>query len=113
MYINPWLVVNTSNRHQARLNILKAFGKQIQRHANSKPRSYDTLVRFCCLRSAFGGRNDVVFDIDEENRPVPNDIVEEREHGISLRAVFQSLILAFLFYVYAQKTWDISFDDVS
>lgn len=110
-YSNPWLVVNTSDRHSARLNLIKSFENQLKRHAATKLQGSNVITcgRF---RSAFV-RNDLVFDVDEERQAVPTNIVEEREHGLSVRALFQSFLLACLFYIYSQKTFGIGFEDIS
>lgn len=105
-YHNPWLVVNTSDRYSARMGIMKAFEKQLRAFTKdpTPPRvePYDTL-------SFLFGSEPMHPSLSE---PVPNDIVERREHGISLRAVLQSLLLLLLCYFYAYQTWKFNIADI-
>lgn len=108
-YSNPWLVINTSNRHSARLNMLRAFQERLDSFAalpSDHGRSwYGKLFALC-------GRQPRV-KVHEVMRPVPNNIVEEREHGLSFRAVFQSFLLFLLFYAYAHQTWNFKVGDIT
>jgi polyphosphate kinase 2 (PPK2 family) len=102
---NPWLVVNTSDRHAARINILKGFQRQLKRfasHPDDRMSAFDRVV-------AFLGREIVDYPIDA---PVPSDIVERREHGISLRAILQSILLALLLYAYVHQTYYFDIGDI-
>jgi len=93
-YENPWLVINTTNRHGARLNMMKAFTQQLQRYAKSPA-------------------------ADEKTKPaqliaaVPSNIVEEKEYGLSIRAVLQSFLLFLLFYGYCYQTWNFQLEDIT
>jgi polyphosphate kinase 2 (PPK2 family) len=93
---NPWLVVSTSKRHPARLGLMNTFQKQLKNFSVHP-----------ILKSA-------VADCDPEESPlrrqVPSNIVEEKEHGISKRAVFQTLLLLCLVYAYAKQTWKFGFE---
>jgi len=100
VYYNPWLVINTSNRHSARLNMMKAFRLQLERFAETPreaPKGFFAKLKFMCNYRRVDG--DVTI-------AVPSDIVEKKEHGLSLRAVFQSFVLFLLFYAYAYQTWN-------
>ena len=97
-YSNPWNVVNTSKRHPARLSLLRAFEKQLIRYTTApknRIHAADDLLGFFALNP---------FD-DPVMRPVPSNYVEDRDHGISFRAVLQSMLLVLLFYFYAYITW--------
>jgi polyphosphate kinase 2 (PPK2 family) len=102
-YHNPWLVVNTSDRYAARMGIMKAFQKQLKAFTTKpiRPRvePYDALAYLF----GSGPPHPSLFKV------VPNDIVERREHGISLRAVLQSLLLLLLCYLYAHLIWKFDF----
>jgi hypothetical protein len=107
-YKNPWLVISTSNRHGARLGLLKAFNQQLHRFSHSpydQPKS-----RFPCCPSGKAELNELSF-----RRPVPSDIVEvERgERGFSFRALFQAIILLLLAYAYAYQTWNFKLKDIT
>lgn len=101
-----WIVVNTSDRHAARLNIMKAFQRQLQRFATSP---FDRVVAFDELAILFGReiQDDIV------TRRVPGNVVDEQEHGLSIRAVVQSMFLLLLFYAYAYQTWNFRLEDVT
>lgn len=89
-YDNPWFVINTSNRHAARLALLHAFENQVKKFSKQHvkiPEAGD----------------------DEEVPPVPIGIVEKREHGISIRAVIQTFFLVCLAYAYAHQSWKFGF----
>ncbi|GAX23460.1 hypothetical protein FisN_15Lh156 [Fistulifera solaris] len=102
-YHNPWLVVNTSDRYAARMGIMKAFQKQLKAFTIEpiRPRvePYDALAYLF----GSGPPHPSLFKV------VPNNIVERREHGISLRAVLQSLLLLLLCYLYAHLIWKFDF----
>jgi polyphosphate kinase 2 (PPK2 family) len=106
-YTNPWLVVCTSNRHSARLGILRAFQKQLKQYVMAPPQSVHPIDPETESLITPGSRKSV------RVRPVPNNIVEEREHGISLRAVFQTFLLALILYMYAYFTWNFDFEMVT
>jgi polyphosphate kinase 2 (PPK2 family) len=97
-YHNPWNVVNTCKRHPARLALLKTFERQLKRFAKDPEERVsvaDRLLHFFQLSSLDGG---VI-------RPVPKNYVEERDNGLSIRAIFQSMLLAGILYFYAYITW--------
>jgi polyphosphate kinase 2 (PPK2 family) len=111
-YSNPWLVINTSDRHTARLNLMKAFCGRLHDfaalEAAAAPSSLvDRLLSACRRRHQRTRVNEVMLPA------VPNNIVEELEHGLSIRAVFQSFVLLLLFFAYAHQTWNFSLDDVT
>ena len=105
-YNNPWVVVNTSFRHGARLNIMKAFRHQLNRFATSPG---DRIEAFDDLAEFFG--REIVDEV--VTRPVPSNIVEEKEHGVSIRAVLQAGLLLLLFYAYAYQTWNFHIEDIT
>jgi hypothetical protein len=92
-YKNPWFVVSTSNRHAARLSLIKAFQKQIIQFSKQSILTTD--------------------ELDAEAPDVPKGIVEAREHGISYQAVFQSFLLVCLVYFYAHQTWKVDLSDLT
>jgi hypothetical protein len=98
--------VNTSDRHPARLNIMKAFQRQLQRYATSP---FDRAFAFDELATMFGRE----IQDDLITQPVPSNIVDEKEHGLSMRAVVQSMFLLLLFYAYAHQTWNFRLEDVT
>ena len=104
-YKNNWVVVCTSDRQKARLGILKAFRSQLQRFA-AEPQgpidARDKLIDFC-------KQDDHAADSSQH---VPEDIADQLEHGLSLRALLQALLLFLLACEYARETWNFSWDDV-
>jgi polyphosphate kinase 2 (PPK2 family) len=110
-YSNPWLVINTSDRHSARLNLMKAFCARVHSFAALEAESHPSLT---CNLLSFCGRRRRLDQVHEVMLPVvPDNVVEEREHGLSIRAVFQSFLLLLLFYAYAHQTWHFSLDDIT
>jgi hypothetical protein len=93
-YDNPWTVVNTSKRHPARLGLLKEFRNQLVLFATAPP--------IIAEETEDDDDND-----DAELRPIisSNMYVKDREHGISIRAIFQSVLLLMLVYAYGRCTW--------
>lgn len=91
-YDNPWFVVCTSNRHAARLSLMKAVSRQI-----------DTFSKQVVLQDQKAA--------DVEAQLILKGIVDEREHGISLRAIFQAFLLCCLAFAYARQTWHIGIAD--
>lgn len=109
-YRNPWVVICTSDRHRARLGLLRAFQQQLKQYTEM-PRERG---------EGDGGFQVGDFNIPDSDlwksttiRPVPNNIVEKKEHGISMRAVFQALLLGIILYLYAYQTWNFNFHDVT
>ena len=86
-YSNPWFVVSTSNRHAARLSLMKAFSSQMHKFSKQHWKEGTGLE-------------------DVEVPTVPKDVVEAREHGISKRAVFQTFLLLCLVITYAFQNWN-------
>lgn len=97
--------MNTCKRYPARLQLLSTFERQMKRYALT-PTDRNTIIGR--LFAAVMDRNEVaqVSDHDGHHRePLPQNYVEDREHGISIRAVLQSFVLAGLLYFYAYITW--------
>jgi hypothetical protein len=46
-------------------------------------------------------------------RPAPKGIVEEKEHGISMKAMIYCFILGLLVYAYAYQTWNFKLEDIT
>lgn len=103
-YVNPWLVVNTSNRHMARLQIIRAFEHQVNRFTLDPkyPTSKFQLFKRYVLR-------DFVEAVDDP-KPQRNLVVEERESPISVRVILQVVILGLLLYFYIYQTWNLQVD---
>jgi hypothetical protein len=85
---------------------MKAFQRQLQRFATSP---FDRVAAFDELAIMFGReiQDDII------TRQVPSNIVDEKEHGLSMRAVVQSMFLLLLFYIYAYQTWNFRIEDVT
>lgn len=98
--------MNTSERHPARLNIMKAFQQQLTRFSTSP---FDRVAAFNELATLFGRE----IEDDVITRPVPSNIVDEQEHGLSIRAVAQSMVLLLLLYAYAYQTWNFNIEDIT
>lgn len=98
--------MNTSDRHPARLNIMRAFQRQLERFATSP---FDRVAAFDELAIMFGRE----IQDDTVTRQVPSNIVDAKEHGLSMRAVVQSMFLLLLFYAYAYQTWNFRIEDVT
>jgi polyphosphate kinase 2 (PPK2 family) len=112
-YSNPWLVVNTSDRHSARLNLMKAFVARVHSFAaleTAAPASLSGRILAAC---GFRRRRQPARASEVMLPAVPDNIVEEREHGLSIRAVLQSFVLLLLFFAYAHQTWNFTLDDVT
>jgi len=107
-YENPWFVVNTSDRHSARLGLLRAFRGQLKRFASTEGDSRKGLRSQ--ISQCFALKADDEF---AEDHYVPSGIVEEKEKGVSARAVFQSFLLLLLFYAYAYQTWNFTVDQMT
>jgi hypothetical protein len=101
-YPNPWTVVNTTKRHDARMGLLKSFESQLQRYAaaqKGKVPGYDVCRGLC------KPKHEKLSRTESQHVGLVNGYVEERDKGISFRAVLQSLVLAGLLYFYAYITW--------
>ena len=105
-YSNPWIVVCTSKRHPARLGLMKAFRHQLFNFTVTPP-----------VRSELVDTTSVFFGVDKEDepvlRPAPKEIVEAREHGISIKACLFSMLLGLLVYQYAYQTWNFVLADIT
>jgi hypothetical protein len=97
-YDAHWTVVNTCKRYPARLQLLNTFQRQMRRYSLTPTDRVNLLGR---LFAAVMDRKQVQAD----QAPLPPDYVEDKQHGISLRAVLQSIVLAGLLYFYAYITW--------
>jgi hypothetical protein len=98
-YDDHWTVVNTCNRYPARLQLLKTFEKQMKRYALTPT---DRLSFIGKLFAAVMDRKEVAV-VDQS--PLPQDYVEDKQKGVSIRAVLQTFVLAALLYFYAYITW--------
>lgn len=105
-YSNPWHVICTSKRHPARLALMKSFQHQLFDYATAPEKRVtmiDSTVAF--------------FGVDKEDepvlRPAPKEIVEEKEHGISPKALIYSCMLGLLVYAYAYQTWNFNLEDIT
>jgi polyphosphate kinase 2 (PPK2 family) len=105
-YSNPWHVVCTSKRHPARMALMKAFRNQLKDFAVA-PQTRTKVVDAAT----------VFFGVDKEDepvlRPAPKDIVEAREHGISIKACMISSLLGLLVYAYCYQTWNFDIADLT
>jgi polyphosphate kinase 2 (PPK2 family) len=101
-YDNPWFVVCTSNRHKARLALLKAFSRQISKCSHQR------------INTEEFHNDDINMDdenVDTESPLIPTGTVEAREAGVNLRAILQTIVLLCLAFAYAHQTWDIGHID--
>jgi len=105
-YSNPWHVICTSKRHPARLALMKSF----------RPQLFDFVVA-PEKRATMLDDTSVFFGVDKEDepvlRPAPKEIVEEKEHGLSLKALVYSFWLGALVYAYAYQTWNFKLEDIT
>jgi polyphosphate kinase 2 (PPK2 family) len=105
-YSNPWHVVCTSKRHPARMALMKAFRSQLRDFAVA-PQTRTKIV----------DSTGVFFGVDKEDepvlRPAPKNIVEVREHGISIKACLISSLLGLLVYAYCYQTWNFNIQDIT
>jgi hypothetical protein len=84
---------------------MKAFRKQLNCYATKPP---DRIAAFDSLATFFERK----IVPDTVTRPIPSNIVEEKERGLSLRAVAQSMVLILLFYMYARQTWNLDIENI-
>jgi polyphosphate kinase 2 (PPK2 family) len=116
-HINPWLVVSTYKRHPARLALLKGFERQLMEFAKLLDHPTPAKSVFALpeeIRYKPGGLISPLSSVtDQTRRPLPSGIVEAQEHGISMKAVLLSFLLAFLAYSYANQTLHFSIEDIT
>ena len=108
-YSNPWTVVNTAKRHPARLELLRTFEHQLKRFARDPNQPLSILDNLqkklkCSIPYL---KDDAVFYF----------VVEDKMDGaLSLRAVFQVILLILLLFFYLYGTWKIDvrhvFDEI-
>ena len=105
-YSNPWHVICTSKRHPARLALMKSFRHQLSDFVLAPER-----------RITMVDSTSVFFGVDKEDepvlRPAPKELVEEKEHGLSMKALFISSLLGLLLYAYAYQTWNFELADIT
>lgn len=57
------------------------------------------------------------FGVDKEDehvlRPAPKELVEEKEHGLSMKALVYCFMLGLLVYAYAYQTWNFKLEDIT
>jgi hypothetical protein len=86
--------------------LMNAFRNQLQDFAVSPP----TRTKVVDAATMF-------FGVDKEDepvlRPAPKDIVEAREHGISIKACMISSLLGLLVYAYCYQTWNFDIADIT
>ena len=103
-YHNPWCIVNTAQRHPARLALLRTFERQLDRFAKDPKRpvscSWRKRLQYRWNVSRPYLRDDAVFHLFLEDKV---DVV------LSLRAVFQIVLLLLLFCFYLFATWKVDF----
>ena len=84
--VGPWHVVNTAKRHPARLALLKAFERELERFATNSSLDDPNYSMLKPLSHLSPGKEDAAF---------------------SVRALIQVLMLIGLVFLYALITWDI------
>ena len=102
-YYNPWIVINTSKRHPARIGLLKAFRAQLTRYSvasqttccscvtgMNKVTLWDKMTKTFCYNQKIAGD-------DDDHTKIHGDI--------PTKAIFQSMILVGLAFFYAEITW--------
>ena len=119
-YYNPWIVINTSKRHPARLGLLKAFRDQLSRYsvavASSSSRRRGifppTFNRVIMMDKIVAWlKYDRTISQKYSQSQLGQDYIEQRDHGVSVKATFQSLILLGLVLFYANITWKFDLHD--
>ena len=126
-YYNPWIVINTSKRHPARLGLLKAFRDQLSRYsvavASSSQRQTrrrrgifpSTLLLFNRViimdKLVAWFKYDRTISQKYSQTSLEQEYIEQRDHGVSVKATFQSLILVGLVLFYANITWKFDLHD--
>jgi hypothetical protein len=105
-YSNPWHVICTSKRHPARLALMSSFRHQLFDFVTAPERR----IKMVDTTSEF-------FGVDKEDepvlRPAPKEIVEAKEHGLSMKALLYSCVLGLLAYSYAYQTWNFKLEDIT
>lgn len=84
--VGPWHVVNTAKRHPARLALLKAFERELERFATNSTHDDSNYSMLKPLSQLSPGKEDAVF---------------------SVRALIQALMLIGLVFLYLYTTWDV------
>jgi hypothetical protein len=106
-YDAHWTVVNTCRRYPARLQLLATFERQMKRYALTPTDRSTYLGRF--LATIMDRKQNSVHHVTDHDghhqEVLPQNYVEDKQHGISIRAVFQSILLVGLLYFYAHITW--------
>lgn len=92
-YKNPWTVVNTSDRHAARLHLLRTFENQLKNFSRSR-KHY--ITKSLEMRISYL-KDDVICHF----------FYGERHRQLSFRAVFQVILLVCLVYFYLYTTWKV------
>jgi hypothetical protein len=101
-YHNPWSIVNTANRHPARLALLRTFERQLKRFAKD-PKRPPSMMKRLQKRLHISLpylRDDAVFHLFLEDKV---DAV------LSIRAIFQIILLVCVFWLYLYGTWKVDF----
>ncbi|GKY96811.1 hypothetical protein MPSEU_000640300 [Mayamaea pseudoterrestris] len=108
-YRNPWLVINTSNRHAARLSMMARFRGKLDDFAvpfgEEKPPTIFSKLR--------GSRHEHGLEERYDSKYVPDDIVEKAERGVSWQVIIQSIMLLLLFLLYLRYAWKFGIDDIT
>jgi polyphosphate kinase 2 (PPK2 family) len=108
-YRNPWLVINTSNRHAARLSMMAHFRGKLHEYAvplGEEP-TRPLLSELC------EGDHQAKFEERYDSKFVPDDIADVAERGVSTQVIVQSVILGILLLLYFHQTWHVEWDDIT
>ena len=109
-YRNPWLVINTSNRHAARLSMMAHFRGKLEQYAvplGQEAPARPLLARLCARRET--NRFEELYD----SKFVPDDIVTKKERGVSAQVLIQSVVLTVLLLLYFHQTWNFVLEDLT
>jgi hypothetical protein len=102
-WTNPWIVVNTGNRHPARISLMKAFDMQLKSFTVNTSAFPEVMQEM----AAFFG-----VGLSDRSMLRRGDTMEERmdetfKKALSLRACVLLMVLIFMAYYYCSNTYDI------
>ena len=115
-YRNPWLVINTSNRHAARLSMMQHFRGKLKEFAVPLGEDEQKNPKQSVLMRLFGrgNREETAGLLDNfEARFIPDDIVDVTERGLPPRVFVQSFLLLVLLLIYAHQSWNFNLEDLT
>ncbi|KAG7352169.1 hypothetical protein IV203_008217 [Nitzschia inconspicua] len=105
-YDDHWNVICTTKRYPARMKLLKNFESQLKRYALTPTDKVTTTGKIYEFLDPRSGSHRV-------SSIVPENYVEEKNktNKVSIRAIFQTVLLLCLLYFYAYITWNFDMTD--